>query len=543
MSDPPLFHFNAERRDIVDEVVTRVLAETRDPLHALNDVAFLECKRLEQSGGSEAKSLPELRELARTVGRMSDDERRTRLERFARKYAWDIAGNFDPRVYRFASGVLPTFVSLLTSPMEALNSLGNAGSFRDHVVVQGPVDDLKKLARHGTLIFVPTHLSNFDSIVFGYGLDREGLPPATYGAGKNLFTNPVLSYFMHNLGAYRVDRRLKHQLYKHVLKSYSCVILERGYHSLFFPGGTRSRSGGVEEKLKLGLAGTGIEAFVRSAAKGRPQRCFFVPATINYQLTLEARTLIDDFLAELGKSRYIIEDDESTQVSRMFTLVRKLLLTDGSVVLRFSDALDPFGNRVAPDGRSVDSRGRTVDPLSYVLVDGKPALDAARDAQYTRELGEAICREYARNTVLLSTHLVAGAAFELLRSTFPKEDLFSLLRHKDDVRTPRSALARAVGELRDRAAELEDDEKVVLGPGVRRRGAMELLDEAVSAWNGYHSHPVLTAEGDGYLLSDTRLLLYYQNRLAVSGLGYHLVRGAAATASGGAQRASQGGAQ
>ena len=30
-------------------------------------------------------------------------------------------------------------------------------------------------------------------------------------------------------------------------------MVERGYHSLFFPGGTRSRSGLIEQRLKLGL--------------------------------------------------------------------------------------------------------------------------------------------------------------------------------------------------------------------------------------------------------------------------------------------------
>ncbi len=54
-----------------------------------------------------------------------------------------------------------------------------------------------------------------------------------------------------------------------MLKAYSCVILERGYHSLFFPGGTRSRSGAVERRLKLGLAGTGVEAMARTAAHGK----------------------------------------------------------------------------------------------------------------------------------------------------------------------------------------------------------------------------------------------------------------------------------
>ena len=50
-------------------------------------------------------------------------------------------------------------------------------------------------------------------------------------------------------------------------------LIEHGYHSLFFPGGTRSRSGGVERRLKLGLAGTGIEAFARTAEQGTDAAC------------------------------------------------------------------------------------------------------------------------------------------------------------------------------------------------------------------------------------------------------------------------------
>jgi glycerol-3-phosphate O-acyltransferase len=473
---------------------------------------------------------------------MTANERRDRVRQLALHYARDVAGNFDPRVFKFASRLLPTGVSMLISPLNTLTGRGGDRLLREHLVTQGPIDEITALAQRGTLIFVPTHLSNFDSVAFGYALEREHLPPATYGAGKNLFGNPLLSFFMHNLGAYRVDRRIKHQLYKDVLKSYSCVLIERGFHSLFFPGGTRSRSGGVEEKLKLGLMGTGLEAFVRSLQRGRERRVFFVPATINYVLTLEARTLIDDYLAEVGRSRYIIEDDESTELERVLTLMRKLVLTEGSMIIRFADPMDPFGNRVTTDGRSVDGRGRSVDPSTYVMQDGRPVLDDARDAQYTRELGEAICRAYARETVLLSTHLVAGAAFAKLRAANPRADLFAMLRNRDEVRVPRTVLAQDVAELRDRARDLEDAGKVVLGPGVRRRGAMDLLDEAIRAWNGYHSFPVLRTEGDGYVLSDTNLLFYYQNRLAVSGLGYSVARGASATASGGAAKAAGGGA-
>ena len=37
------------------------------------------------------------------------------------------------------------------------------------------------------------------------------------------------------------------------LKTFSRASLIRGCHSLFYPGGTRSRSGSINDNLKLGL--------------------------------------------------------------------------------------------------------------------------------------------------------------------------------------------------------------------------------------------------------------------------------------------------
>lgn len=517
----PIFHFNDERSFIVEEVVARVSQAARDPLLLLNDAAWCEIRRLEARPGKERAEYERFRELARSLGRISESERRRRVEEVARHYAKDIAGNFDPRVYALSTKVLPTALSLLLSPKDLSLGQRASGKLREHLVTQGPIERIRALSRRGTVIFAPTHLSNLDSVVFGFALDREGLPPATYGAGKNLFTNPFLSYFMQNLGAYRVDRRIRHELYKEVLKTYSSVLIERGYHSLFFPGGTRSRSGIVEEKLKLGLLGTGVEAFVHSLRRAHPQRVFVVPATINYMLTLEASTLIADYLAEVGRNRYIIEDDESTRVERVVTLVRKLVMTTGSVVIRFGEPMDPFTNRVLDDGRSVDLRGRTVDPATYVTRDGQPVIDEARDAQYTRELGEAICRSYAKETVLLASHLVAGAAFGKLREAFPGDDLFKLLRHRDEVFVPGDEMERRVADLVDRARALEDRGQVVLGPGIRGAPASAVLDAATRAWSGYHTHAVLRPAQGGVVLGDTNLLLYYQNRLAVTGLGFH----------------------
>jgi len=520
----PIFQFNSQRRAIVDEVVERVCSAIRDPLHTLNDAAYQEIKRLQRAGGPE---YAEWRSLARQLGRMSDSEHRAKLEDYARKYAWDVAGNFDPRVYKFASRAMAPLLGALMSPRSTVRNL--PGSFDltaldGRVLVQGPREHIKKLSEVGTLVFVPTHLSNLDSVVFGFALERAGLPPATYGAGKNLFTNPVLSYFMHNLGAYRVDRRLRHTLYKDVLKAYSCVLIERGYHSLFFPGGTRSRSGGVERKLKLGLAGTAVEAFARTAEEGRPRKVFFVPATINYLLTLEAETLVDDFLQEEGKARYIIEDDESTRVARVASFLQKLLGLDAACVVRFSRPLDCFGNYVDDEGNSHDARGRVVDAVDYVVGRaGRPCRDPVRDAEYTRELGDRVVDGFKRDTVVMATHLVAACAFDKLHRSVGRGDIFAMLRHRDDVSVSRAELAEDIDKLVARAHVLEEKGELVLGPAVKSKSGAAILDDALKAFAGYHTHEVLTPRGSDLVLYDTRLLFYYQNRLAAHGLAFDAI--------------------
>lgn len=88
--------------------------------------------------------------------------------------------------------------------------------------MEGPRELLQRLARKGTVVYVPTHLSNLDSVTFGFALERADLPRPTARARISL---RICSFvFMHNLGAYRVDRRLRHTLYKDVLKAYSCLL-------------------------------------------------------------------------------------------------------------------------------------------------------------------------------------------------------------------------------------------------------------------------------------------------------------------------------
>ena len=232
------------------------------------------------------------------------------------------------------------------SPLKFLQGLPRGfDTMDDQLIIQGETEAFKDLAGRGTIVLVATNQSHLDSVMLGWALYRLGLPPFTYGAGMNLFSSKLLGFFMHNLGAYKVDRRKKAALYKDVLKTYAGCSIELGYHNMFFPGGTRTRSGAVERKLKMGLLGMGLDAYIHNLrAKRENPDVFVVPCTINYELVLEAETLIDDYLKEVGKSRYIITDDEFSKPRVVLDFVSKLFSLNSPIHLTVSHPMDVFGN-------------------------------------------------------------------------------------------------------------------------------------------------------------------------------------------------------
>lgn len=519
-SDPSIFWFNSERDDIVSDVVSRIcgaLETDRSHLElALNDAAFHEIRRLEKQRDDEARDrLGYWRSMIRRVAKMDDSEQRRVLHTIVTSMARDVAGNFDPRVYRFARQAVPRLIGGVMEPRRLSKDLmATAPTALGRVLrVQGDLEHLQHLQSRGSLVFVPTHSSNLDSIVLAQALETAGLPPAIYGAGKNLFTNPIISFFMHNLGAYRVDRRIRVSLYKDVLKLYSQVMIERGYHSLFFPGGTRSRSGMIERHVKLGLLGSAVEAFTTNQVRRIDRPVWFVPTTINYALVLEAETLIRDWLTEEGQARYIIEDDEFSRIDRWVAFFRKVVGMRGACIIRFGTPIDPFGNDVDETGQSVTPTGRVIDPGGYVEHRGKPVADPARDAAYTRELGEVLARRYEQDTVLMSTQVVAHVLFRALVQATPGMDLFARLRLRGEIALEQEEVCKAIGEAQERLGDLERKGRVLLSDVVKEDAPSELLERALGYWNGYHDSTAARLEGNRVVLHDPSLLLYYQNRL------------------------------
>jgi glycerol-3-phosphate O-acyltransferase len=523
-----------DKERIISEVIGRVMDHEmtfslKNPSHledVIADTIYYELARLKVEPKT-AENARQVKSLQRLRGRMlqaSDTERRDILKTMVRHFASEVVGNFSPRVYEFATRIMPAGLSLLfnaLSPKRMLANFPSLPDLKDQIRLRGELAQLQALSELGTILLVPTHSSNLDSIVLGYAIYNLGLPPFVYGAGLNLFSNPITSFFMHNLGAYKVDRKKQAPLYKEVLKEYCTTSIEMNYHNIFFPGGTRSRSGMVEQHLKLGLLGCGLQAYIRNLQLKRDKpSVFVVPCTLSYELVLEAESLVEDYLKETGKSRYVmLTHDESWQVRRILNFVSSLLALDTHINVTFSQALDVFGNSVDLNGVSRDPRGREVDIRRYVLVDGSPAPLSQRDAQYTRELGEAVARAYLRDNVLMSTHLAAYAMFSLLKEINSGTSLYRLLR------TGGAYDSVAVSEVTTRLREVLDAVQAIAVQGRIRLDedleglpADDVLAQALRHFGTYHSRPAMRRRGNRLYAEQMNLLYFYSNRLE----GYEL---------------------
>jgi glycerol-3-phosphate O-acyltransferase len=101
--------------------------------------------------------------------------------------------------------------------------------------------------------------------------------------------------------------------------------------------------------------------------------------------------------------------------------------------------------------------------------------------------------------------------------------VFGLLAHRDSVVVPRKDLLADLDQLLQKVQEGEARQELVLGPSVAKHDASSVLDEALRALSGYHSSAAIVADGANLVLTDTRLLFYYQNRLAAHGLAYDAI--------------------
>ena len=535
LEDWPIFKLSQDRRRFIQEIDTFTverLEKQHKNLHELiAQVIYQERIRIKETPWkvdppNERQFWGKIRsDLVKTETlppAQAREKQRALLHRIVHRYSEEIVGTFNIRVFRFARWFLTKLFSrLLNAATEKWwKFLSRKNRLHDRIKVFGDLETIRNLFQHGTVIVTPTHFSNLDSILVGYAMDWiVGLPSFSYGAGLNLYNSGAPAFFMNRLGAYRVDRRKKNDIYLETLKSMSNLSIQRGTNSLFFPGGTRSRSGAVETRLKLGLLGTAVEAQRAMCEKGENKKVFIVPLIISYHFVLEAPLLIEQQLKISGKERYLANTSRDRSLTEWLKFVWAFFSQKSEIVLSFGKPMDVVGNFVDAEGTSFDARDTPLSINDYFTKNDKINQDLQREAEYTRILSEKIVDRFHRDNIVLSSHVVAFTAFNMLKTLNDKLDLFALLRQPaDDYVFPRAQFLAAIEGVQQALLELEAKGRLKLSKQIL--GSPEkLMINGVRSLGIYHIHKPLMFNKKGDLESDDFSVLYfYHNRLDNFGL-------------------------
>lgn len=523
----PVYLLSQERDHFIRQLRTAVFAaltnQGSSPVRAmLERTLYLEKTRIRENPWrvDPADERPFWAKVRKRLG--ADDKAASRdteyelLQEIIHRYAQEISGTFQVGTFLFARRFLTFFFGRLLNTIADRSLWGRKYRLYDKLRVTGHHEVIRELMGKGTVIIVPTHSSNLDSILIGYMLDAIlGLPSFSYGAGLNLYNTGYVAYFMNRLGAYRVDRRKKNLIYLETLKHYSRLTIERGVNSLFFPGGTRSRSGRIEPKLKIGLLSTAVEAQRAIYERGGNEKVFIVPLNVSYHFVLEAGSLIDQFLKEEGKERYMpSRRDDASSIRKNIKFIWKLFSHSSEITFSFSRPMDVLGNPVDEQGRSFDKQHRELDVRDYFRMGQEITASAQRESQYSKFLAERIVECYYRDYVVLSSHFVAFLAFEMLRNEYPGMDVFGIIKlPPEDYVFDWEILCRGASELRMALKKLEDMERIRLS-GVFDGSVEDILKDGLGNIGVYHAERPLYLDKRGRVKSENfKLLYFYHNRL------------------------------
>lgn len=445
------------------------------------------------------------------------------LFKIIHRYSEEIVGTFKINTFLFARRFLTFFFNRMLNTAASGNIFriwGSRHRLEDKLLIRGEIRKVRSLMKKGTVVILPTHFSNLDSIMIGYAIDSfAGLPSFSYGAGLNLYNTGYTAYFMNRLGAYRVDRRKKNPIYLETLKAMSNLSLQRGVNSIFFPGGTRSRSGALESRLKLGLLSSVVEAQRSIFQNEKDQKVFVVPLIISYHFVLEARQLIEQYLRQTGKEKYMKSQAKPFSIRKTLRFLWQFFSASSDITLAFGHPMDVLGNLVNEDGKSFDIHGREINVREYFIDENGIMENLQRESEYTRILSEKVVERFYAENIVLSSHLVAFAAFRILERENPGLDLYGVLRLPPaDYVFPLEVMKDVIAQLKAELIKMKEAGKVNLSKEVYL-SEEEIIKDGIRKIGIFHTDKPLRFNKKKQIVSDSfPTLFYYHNRLENYGL-------------------------
>jgi len=153
----------------------------------------------------------------------------------------------------------------------------------DNIIVENvPIQDSRPI------ILISNHSSLFDFQVQGRLYLENGLNPAIYPAGSNLFAH-VMNPILRGCAAACIDRDkvVKDELYAKTVFNLLTTAVSQGHNIIWYPEGGRSYDGGFREFTD------GVFMAARTAQRINPNvECVYVNATISYDYPPEADQIV-----------------------------------------------------------------------------------------------------------------------------------------------------------------------------------------------------------------------------------------------------------
>jgi len=304
-------------------------------------------------------------------------------------------------------------------------------------------EGLAQIAPRSTIVFLMNHRSNMDYILVSYlAAEKAAL---SYAVGEWARIWP-LQTLIRSMGAYFVRRDSRDPLYRTVLGRYVAMATKAGVTQAVFPEGGLSRDGKLRPS-KLGL----LDYTVRSFDPDGERDIAFIPVGINYDRTLEDRTLLSHL------------DPEREKTGKLAAVARTLRFVGRNLVLVASNRWHRFGYACVNFGSPVSLR-------AWMQAEGVDfrALDTDTRRARVEDLGKELIASVAE--------VIPAVPVSLVATVFVRDSsrAWSELEVKAEV-------ARLMEQLAKRGAHVyvpRGDQDYAIDVGLRMLTLRHLVDES-----------------------------------------------------------------
>lgn len=240
----------------------------------------------------------------------------------------------EARVRSFAREIVPAFDAFFYFRVGYALARGVARRLYRVRLAYADTEGLARIPRKSTVVFVMNHRSNMDYILVSFLVaERTAL---SYAVGEWARIWPIES-LIRSTGAYFVRRNSKDPLYRKVLERYVGMATASGVTQAVFPEGGLTRDGRLRPP-RLGL----LDYMVRGFDPDGERDVVFLPVGVNYDRTLEDRTLLLDLDPSAPRAKGLAAARKTAQFA-----LRNLSLLLRNEWHRFGYACAAFGTPVS----------------------------------------------------------------------------------------------------------------------------------------------------------------------------------------------------